>query len=66
MGAAVVLVSQSKLERIRVVPGGDKHSVQVLLSPSALQNTSQEPDDPEAHHACVMLWFQTEMSSTNS
>lgn len=38
VGVAMVSVSQSKLKRTRIVPGGDKYSVQVLLGPSALQN----------------------------
>lgn len=40
VGVAVVWVSQSKLQRILVVPGGDKHSVLVLLGPSALQKNT--------------------------
>lgn len=58
VGAAVVLLSRSKLERIRVVPGGDKHSVQVLLSPSALQNT--------CHRSQVILKLTTHVSCYGS
>ena len=56
VGVAMVLVSQSKLERTRIVPGGDKHSVQVLLGPNALQNhtghRTQVTLKPSSHVSC--------------